>query len=522
MKNKIHLFAIIELTLISIFTIGFLIYIVNDFDLTIMSISMILIFVCMLIILFVNFLCNKLYRTWIGNAIIIVTLLIINFGFLQVNLIAFNYSNAMSRMNQGTVYRTVLIADKDNGYKGVSSITSTTKIGVQSPAYFENGQLAREEIEKLDVTENIVEFPNIKSAFEALKNGEIDMMSSNGLNDDFLKELDPNIENDFNEVVVFEREEQLERADIDITQKPFTILISGSNARNANSIDVQGNNNANILITFNPQTGRMTTLTTPRDSFIQLQCGNYSVDKLSHAEGTGGFQCVKDTLEKLYDIKIDYTVSINFNGLIGVVDALGGIDVDVPINQINSNNPEVCEQDSLSRRGANSKCWIEGKVNHMDGETALAFTRNRKNQDGGDFSRGRNQQIVIMAILQKVTQINNVDTINKLLTTVSHNVSTNITTSEIISLYEIFLNIGTNIDIEQLGIGGTTGMVGNMSVVYPNQEDLRYAAHRMKVNLNINEPIFPTSGFGVNGRNSQKLPEFGQNPVGGLLMPFNY
>ena len=113
--------------------------------------------------------------------------------------------------------------------------------------------------------------------------------------------------------------------DINVTQNPFTVYISG--------IDVYGEisqtsrSDVNMLVTVNPQTKEVIMTTTPRDYYVQLPgVSGESRDKLTHA-GIYGIQCSIDTLEQLYDIEIDYYVRVNFTTLRNLVDALGGVNV---------------------------------------------------------------------------------------------------------------------------------------------------------------------------------------------------
>jgi len=298
-------------------------------------------------------------------------------------------------------------------------------------------------------------------------------------------------------VTTFEQEQARNTSDIDITQQPFSIFIQGIDARDSD-INSPGLSDSNIIVTFDPKSGHITTLTTPRDSFIPIPCAGFANDKLTHSGGIGGAECTKATLENLYGIELNYFVRINFNGVVSIVDALGGIDVDVPVNQMNVFNPTVCEQDSQGR--PNTICWTEGEVNHFDGEQALAFSRNRHNQDGGDFYRGRNQQIVISAIINRLRNINNLDTINALLSSVSDNMATNLDRNSIISLYEIMIGLSNQINLEKLYISGSTGDVGGMSVVFPSQSDVAYASYRMQVSLGMVYPQFPSNDYFVLGQ----------------------
>ena len=515
-KKKLQIIVICEMAIISLLTIGALIFTFQSFKSSVINKIVVIGFFLFLAIIIINILFDKFFNKKWQIAITILIVMLFNYGVIQANIFLFNYNMAMGRINTAGKYSTSLIAKKDSPINSINDIKSNTVIGIQSIKYYENGALPLEEIRKLNKTENIKQYPNLKSAFIQLQSGNIELMSVKNLYDETLLSMDKNLKNDYKVIATFETEDKQDVVSKDITTTPFTVLISGIDSRSSDIQDVS-NSDSNVLVTFNPKTGRMTTLTTPRDSYVQIQCGGYGTTKLTHAGSYGGTKCVRDTLEKLYNVKVDYTIKINFVGVIEIVDTLGGIDVDIPKNNLNTGVTKVCEQNSYGEK--DTLCWEEGKVNKLDGETALAFARNRHNQDGGDFYRGRNQQIVIEAILKKATKINNINTINKLITVVSKHMTTNINTNDIVSLYEVLVSMDNSLDIEKLYIGGSTGMVDGMSVVYPSTNDIDYAAYRMDVNLDLVYPQFPENNYFVLG---QKPPnDLGDNPLQSEKMPFN-
>ena len=106
----------------------------------------------------------------------------------------------------------------------------------------------------------------------------------------------------------------------------FTVYISGNDTR-SNDIDDTQRSDVNIIATINPKTRQILLLSTPRDYFIPLSISNGVEDKLTHA-GKYGIDVSMDTLEMLYGINLDYYFKVNFSGFEGIIDALGGIEVD--------------------------------------------------------------------------------------------------------------------------------------------------------------------------------------------------
>ena len=489
-NNKLKNGIFILFLIISILTIVNLFYTFSDLRTTIVNLIIIIAYVLLLLNLLVYFLIHKLSKSTFRNICTAIIIIMLGFGLFRGNEFLNNYREAFAMMNRAGVYSTSLVTFSDSPIENENDINSSTRIGIQGTNSFVNGQFAFNQIREANLTNNISTFTSIEEAYQALKAGEVDLITTSGLTDEELVAVNPEAALNMRVVKTFEQEQEQVTSNVDITNTPFTVLIQGIDSRTTD-INSVANSDSNIIVTFNPNTGHITTLTTPRDSFVQIQCAGFGWDKLTHSASYGGAECTRATLEAMYDIKIDYIVRINFTGVVDIVNALGGIDVDVPVNQMNLWNPNVCEQDSRGNRG--TICWVEGEVNHFDGEQALAFSRNRYNQDGGDFYRGRNQQIVINAILQRMRDINNFDTINSLISAAGNNIATNLDRNAIISLYEILISLNNQINLEKLYVGGTTGDVGGMSVVHPDPTAMAYASYRMKVTLGLVYPQFPTN-----------------------------
>ena len=219
--------------------------------------------------------------------------------------------------------------------------------------------------------------------------------------------------------------EAINNPDIDINKNAFSILVMGVDSSEDSMINSSFNGDALILITFNPNNLKATILSIPRDTYTNITCfDGERKNKITHAAWYGE-SCMIDTINELFDINIDYFVKINFKGFVSIIDLLGGIDVDVPIT--------FCEQDS-NRNFENQICLDEG-YRHLNGEEALALARHRKTIN--DFIRGDNQKLIIEAVLEKIKTINKVDILYSIFDTISNNVVTNISSDDILSLYNI-------------------------------------------------------------------------------------
>lgn len=318
--------------------------------------------------------------------------------------------------------------------------------------------------------------------------------------------------------------------------KPFTILLMGVDSENESLANSSFNGDSLMLITFNPENLNATILSIPRDTYVPITCfANQAKSKITHAAWNGE-TCMINTIENFTGIKIDYFVKINFKGVIKIVDTLGGVDVDVPYS--------FCESNS-NRQFGNNTIYIDEGFQTLNGEQALAFSRNRhtwpeycgkkySNYVSNDFIRGQNQQTVVKAILNKIKQKGDLTTIYKLLDVVSNSMETNMTNNEIMSLYTIFKDvvtksIGNNIDdvigMQKLYLSGygtmniydtTMRMYLYNYVLY--QESLNDVVEAMKINLGLVEPkMIKEFSFDIDEEYEEKV--IGQRSSG---TPVNY
>ena len=271
--------------------------------------------------------------------------------------------------------------------------------------------------------------------------------------------------------------------------KPFTILLMGIDSTDdVLTKNAVANGDSLILITFNPKTLNATMLSIPRDSYVPIACWpGKKENKITHAAAYGT-DCMINTIENFFDVNIDYYAKINFKGLVNLVNAMGGIDVDVP--------QDLCTDNSNREQIV---CIKKG-YQHLDGEGALVLSRNRKQLVNGDFGRGQNQQLVIQAMLQKIKTINSVSQFTEIFNTISNSLDTNLTTKQILSFYSVAKDImktGLSSDksnivtIDQLYLQGQSAMIydyGMRMELYnyiPNTYSKNDLTKAMKTNLEL-------------------------------------
>ena len=283
----------------------------------------------------------------------------------------------------------------------------------------------------------------------ALKNKEIKaaFFSSNYIDMFYTLDGYENIEEDT--VVLYEtskeyisKEENI-KSETSSLNKPFTMLLIGVDS-SKDGVTSGYNADVLLLVTFNPNTLRATLTSVPRDMYLKTACSGNAYRRINTTTWGSSSSCAVKTIENLFDVDIDYYAKINFKGVVQLVDAVGGIDVDVPYS--------LCEQNSSRKWGDNTQ-YIEKGKQHLNGEQALALARNRHSAKDSkkmqqycptytegvrnDYQRGKNQMKVIMGIVKAATKLTDPNQAVNILEKISSNFQTNVTTDDVLSLYSL-------------------------------------------------------------------------------------
>ena len=255
--------------------------------------------------------------------------------------------------------------------------------------------------------------------------------------------------------------------DIDnVRNSSFNIYVSGIDTYG--SINKVSRSDVNILITVNPVTKEILLTNIPRDYYVKLH-KNGEYDKLTHA-GIYGIDESINTLEDLFDTKINYYVKVNFTSLVDIVDALDGITVTSPYSFVS--------QDGYS--------YVKGD-NIIDGKKALSFARERKSFKEGDRTRGENQQRVLTALINKAMSPKIITNYTNLLTSLKGKFVTNISDEDITKLIKMQLKNNSSWTIKSISVNGTDAMdyvysynKTKLYVMKPDYETVNNAKEQIK------------------------------------------
>jgi LCP family protein required for cell wall assembly len=243
----------------------------------------------------------------------------------------------------------------------------------------------------------------------------------------------------------------------DITRDPFVVYISGSDTRSTTL--TTSRSDVNILMAVNPKKRTMQLINTPRDYYIANPAGSGAKDKLTHC-GIYGIDNSVQALSELYGTTVNYYGQINFTGFEKLIDEIGGIDVASDV--------------AFTASGVSFK---KG-TNHLNGEQALVFARERHALSGGDNARGKNQMKVIAAVVAKMTGGSAVTNFGGIMGELQNTYKTNMKSSEMTRLMQARLS-GGSWTVEQYAVTGTDSSATTYSmpgtpayVMIPNDDSV--------------------------------------------------
>ena len=486
----------------------------------------IMIFAVIMTIIFLSLYMSSIIKgkkLWYILFLIFIIISITAQGFVALNII--KLYNPINNINKSTItYTTDLIVLKNSNVEKINDLKKMTIGYISKDKASEDNTISELIIKENNLKDKntVKEYTDYAEMLNDLYDGKIDavLISSNYSVMFNTIEKFANIKDEVRVITSkskeFKKKETTTKNNTvskNIIKEPFTILLMGVDSEH-DGLDKNAafNGDSLMLITFNPTTLNTTVLSIPRDTYVPITCfANKKKNKITHASWQG-VGCMQKTIENFTGIDIDYYVKMNFKGVVDLVDALGGIEVDVPI--------KFCEQNSDRNWGSSTICLEKG-VQHLTGEQALALARHRKTLALGDIQRGLNQQLVIEGMLKQISNIDSLDKVNNILNTVANNMDTNLSTNQILSFYNVAKDVllksvhtTTNdlISMEKLYLDGYTKMIYdesfglNLSNYVYYKSSLTAVVNAMKVNLGMKKAeMVKTFDFSINETYEKKV-----------------
>lgn len=340
---------------------------------------------------------------------------------------------------------------------------------------------ALKELSKDGIVMNQSEYDSLSAMLESFYNGEVDSIIINESSRSQILDMESYADFDNNTRVVYQTSYKVENTDkanavSDITSKPFNVLISGSDTRGG--FDENGRSDVIMVATINPKTSTILLTSVPRDFYVTTACDaadgcmQGALDKITHT-GIHGTNTTKRTVEQLLGIEINYTFKVGFDTVTDLVDALGGVDVYVePGYAVSTSTFSVHEG-----------------TNHLDGEHALAYARERYSYTEGDRQRTKNQQQVLMGIVNEATKPSVITKYASIMDAMANTFSTTMSNEEISDLIKYQINNNPKWKMEQYMVDGTGDILmcaelgDSASVMVPDQSTVKMAKDKINAVL---------------------------------------
>lgn len=256
---------------------------------------------------------------------------------------------------------------------------------------------------------------------------------------------------------------------------PFYMVLMGEDKRPGEKI---GNSDTLMVAHVDPPRKRVSLLSIPRDSRVQIP--GYGHQKINAAALLGGPKLTIETVKLLTGLPISHYMIVDFNGFKDLVDAVGGVTVNVPQH---IKDPKAASH--------NWRAEVLGKgVQWLDGAHALTFVRSRAFANG-DITRVHDQQIFLKALAKKTMQPGNVVHIPAIADAVMKNVTTDMSVEDLLGLAADLKGLGDN-GVEGATMPGSPKYIGGVAYVIVNRPALAEMVRRVEVGQPLTpKPVAP-------------------------------
>ena len=422
-----------------------------------------------ILILLINFVTHAIWTKVIS--VILVILVGCTMGFGNVYLYeTYSTLTSVTGAEKGSIKNTISVITKTDHDEDIQSLKNE-KIGVLRNIDSVGTKKCQTKLKKYSFSYK--KYDNLQALVKALYEDEVQAIVMNEIYRANVEEMEEyngfsNETKSIYQAVYYTNNKNDALVVDDITKNPFTIFVSGNDTYG--DIDELSRSDVDMIVTVNPTTSTVLMVNIPRDYYVQTSYGN---DKLTHT-GMYGIEETKQTVENLLGIDINYTFRVNFSSAEDIVEALDGVDIEVP--------------KGMAVERLNADWALEGVHegwNHLNGARALAYARERHAYVDGDIQRAKNQQQVLEAIIKKAASSKILTNYTKLLKSFKNAFDTNMSTNEITALLQYELQAMPNWKFQNYVLRGTNSsavcasMAQELSVVMP--EDYCVSIARQKI-----------------------------------------
>ncbi|MGX8851846.1 LCP family protein [Amedibacillus sp. YH-ame10] len=375
---------------------------------------------------------NKVNKI-LGKILIVLLSVLLGVG----NWYMFKTSSAFAKMTGADTDTSVVsvVVMKDSSYESMKDLTDK-KLGTITIGDMEVQSEALTDVNK-EANMEQVNFASFDKFGDALYNNEVDAILVNESNRGSFEDKHPNFESETRVIkqYTYTKEAKDLSKNVNVTKESFSVYITGIDTYG--TIATVSRSDVNMIATVNPKTRQVLLTSIPRDYYVPQTCQGNQKDKLTHT-GIYGVSCTIDTTEQFMNIDINYYARVNFSSLVEIVDALGGVTVNSPnaFTSLHGNYNIVVGE------------------NYLDGNKALGFVRERYSLPGGDRDRGKNQMLVLSAIIEKATSPAIITGYASIMDAVGGTFQTNMSQGEMNSLIKMQLSDMSGWNIKQFSLNG--------------------------------------------------------------------
>lgn len=453
-RNQLH-WANLALLILYTGAVGILLYQVFRYDiLAFRNLNLVLAGLAIFLGLVCLFLILRKRAKVVTAILLILGLVVSSVGLYGVQSIV-NLSNKLNSNATYSEYEMSVLVPADSQVSDISQVTE-----LLAPTG-NDGDNIQALLDNLSQTKNLSLTPtksdSYLDAYQKMLAGESQAMVLNGVFADILSAEDPDFDTKVKKIYSFTLTKKVETAVNQPTGDVLNIYISGIDTYGP--ISTVSRSDVNIIMTINQATKQVLLTTTPRDSYVAIADGGQNQkDKLTHA-GIYGVEASMHTLENLYDIDIHYYARVNFTSFLKLIDLVGGVDV---VN------------DQAFTKGSHD--FPVGTI-HLDSEKALMFVRERYSLQGGDNDRGKNQEKVIAALIQKLSRPENLTNYQSIINNLQDSIQTNMSLETMMKLVNTQMESSGSYTVQSQALQGT-GSTG----LLPSYAMPGYQLYMMEVN----------------------------------------
>lgn len=286
------------------------------------------------------------------------------------------------------------------------------------------------------------EVASYQAAYQDLKDGSAKAMVMNSAYQALIEQNDSNYKDKVKTIYTYKIKKNIKSSEKPLNKSGvYNLYISGIDTYG--DISTVSRSDVNIIMTVNMNTHKVLLTTTPRDSYVKIpDGGGDQYDKLTHA-GIYGVETSMKTLENLYGIQIDNYARINFTTFTELIDQLGGIEV---------------QNDTAFSAGGYD--FPRGTI-ALNSKQALVFVRERHALQGGDNDRGKNQERVITAIINKLSSIKSPSQATAVISGLQNSVQTNLSLNQMMTIANSQIENKESFSVTSQDVTGT-GSTGQL------------------------------------------------------------